>query len=376
MSSLRDLVERLIDVPGPSGFEDAVVLAIRDELGDLADATKVDALGNLVLRLPAGADAPSLMLMAHMDQVGLFVKHIDPAGVLYCEANGLVDERTLLAAQIDIWTDDGPRVGVVGVRSRHLVSEQDLRAPVRIGDLWVHVGASSASEVAELGIEIGLPATLRSPSARLSQHMLAGPSLDNRAGCAALVTLALEAGSRDRDYELIFVWSTQEEVGSRGARVAAQTIQPTTAIVVDTLPAGDPSTPARHATSQVGGGPVVRAQDYRAGVGTIYSVAIKRRLLELARTREMAHQIDVFPTWTDACEVHLAGRGVATGGVYIPRFCSHSPTEILDLRDLQGAIELLGAFIDTDAQTIEGLARRPAYALGAAIAARAEDAWT
>jgi putative aminopeptidase FrvX len=374
MSNLRDLLERLIEVPGPSGFEDAVALAIRDELGDLGDATTVDTLGNLVLRLPAPAGAPSLMLMAHMDQVGLFVKHIDPSGILYCEANGLVDERTLLAAQIEVWTDSGPRVGVVGVRSRHLVSEQDLRAPVRVGDLWVHVGAGSASEVAELGIEIGLPATLRSQSTRLSEHMLVGPSLDNRAGCAALVTLAREVAARDRDYELILVWSTQEEIGSRGAKVAAQTIEPTGAIVVDTLPAGDPSTPARHATSEVGSGPVVRAQDYRAGVGTIYSVAIKRRLLELARQHEIAHQIDVFPTWTDACEVHLAGRGVATGGVYIPRYCSHSPAEILDLRDLEGAIELLGAFVETDAETIEGFARRPAFPLGAPVTVEAEDA--
>jgi tetrahedral aminopeptidase len=364
MQELRERIERLVQVPGPSGFEDAVCLALRDELGDVG-ATHVDALGNLVLRLQAEEGAPSLMLMAHMDQIGLMVKYIDPSGLVYLERNGLIDERTLLASQIDVWTDQGPRTGVIGVRSRHLVSEQDLAKPVRLDDLWVDFGARSAAEATELGLEIGLPATLRSQPVWLSEHLFVAPSIDNRAGCAALVELALRAAQRSRALELVFVWSTQEEVGSRGAKVAAQTIQPTLAVVVDTLPAGDASTPARHASAQVGAGPVIRAQDNRAGTGTIYNVAIKRRLLELARNAGIPHQIDVFPTWTDACEVHLAGRGVPTGGVYIPRLCSHSANEIVDMQDLEQTIELLDAFLHLDADLAIRLAERPSYPLSA-----------
>jgi putative aminopeptidase FrvX len=363
MQDLLELIERLTAVPGPSGFEDAVCIAIQRELDGIEGETSVDAIGNLVLRLPAGDGAPSLMLMAHMDQIGLVVKYIDPDGFVYCERSGLVDERTILTSQIDIWTESGPRLGVVGVRSRHLVSDEDLRRPPRIDDLWIDVGARSAGEVAALGIEIGLPATLRGGLSRLSEHMIAGPSIDNRAGCATLIALARAAATREREVELVFVWSTQEEVGSRGAKVAAQWIQPTLAVVVDTLPAGDPSTPARHATSQVGGGPVVRAQDNRGGIGTIYSVPIKRRLLELARERDIPHQIDVFPTWTDACEVHLAGRGIPTGGVFIPRLCSHSPTEILDIRDAAYTVDLLDEFVQLDAATARRLATRPAFPL-------------
>jgi putative aminopeptidase FrvX len=365
MQELRERIERLVQIPGPSGFEDAVCLALRDELGDLGGETTVDALGNLVLRLPADDGAPSLMLMAHMDQIGLIVKYIDPSGVVYMERNGLVDERTILASQIDVWTDQGPRTGVVGVRSRHLVSDQDLAKPIRIDDLWVDFGARTATEAAELGIEIGLPATLRSQPLWLSDQLLVAPAIDNRAGCATLVELALRSAGRPREIELIFVWSTQEEVGSRGAKVAAQSIQPTLAVVLDTLPAGDPSTPARHATAQVGGGPVIRAQDNRAGVGTIYNVAIKRHLLELARSIGLPHQIDVFPTWTDACEVHLAGRGVPTGGVYIPRLCSHSANEIVDMRDIERTVELLDAFLQIDPDLAKTLARRPAFPLNA-----------
>lgn len=361
---LRERIERLTRIPGPSGYEDAVAIAVREEIAGLPGEVELDRIGNLVLRIPADeADAPSLLVMAHMDQIGLFIKHVSDDGSLYCEANGLVDERSLAASKVNIWTDEGPRIGLVGVRSRHLLTDRDLAAPPSIGDLWVHVGASTAAEVSALGIEIGQPVTLRSGTDWISDDILVGPSIDNRAGCAALIELAQALAEHSRDFELQLVWSTQEEVGSRGARVAAQWLQPTLAIVVDTLPAGDPSTPRRHATSLVGHGPVVRAQDNRAGKGTIYAPAVRRRLLELARERGIPHQSDVFPTWTDACEVHLAGRGVATGGVFIPRLCSHTPNELLDVRDLERTIELLAAFCDTDAQTIRALAERPALPL-------------
>lgn len=366
MQNLLELIERLAQVAGPSGYEDAICLAIRDALGDLRSDTEVDAIGNLVLRLPGSANAPSLMLMAHMDQIGFVVKYIDDDGSIYCERSGLIDERTILAAQVDIWTDAGPRLGVIGVRSRHLVSESDLRVGTRIDDLWVQVGASSAAEVAELGIQIGQPATLRGEHVCLNNHVLVGRSIDNRAGCATLIELAQRAAARKREVELIFVWSTQEEVGSRGAKVAAQWLQPTLAVVIDTLPAGDPSTPARHATSRIGHGPVIRAQDNRAGQGTIYSLPVRQRLQAVAKQLELPYQLDVFPTWTDACEVHLAGRGIPTGGVFIPRLCSHSPNEILDVRDAEATVTLLDRFLHLDADTARQLATRPALPLGEA----------
>jgi endoglucanase len=159
---------------------------------------------------------------------------------------------------------------------------------------------------------------------------------------------------------LIFVWSTQEEIGSRGAQVAAQHLQPDVAIVLDTMPANDASTPLRHAASVVGGGPAIRAQDIRAGRGTIYSVAARRRLRAVAEREGIPHQLDVFPTWTDACGVHLAGRGIPTGGVYIPRRCSHSPNEVIDLRDLDATAALVTAFLaETGADAVREMATRP-----------------
>lgn len=366
-----ELIERLVEIPGPSGHEDGVALAISDELAGVEGTISSDAMGNLVLRLEAPPDAPSLMFMAHMDQVGLLVKYIDPSGFLYCEANGLIDERSLLGSRIEIWTETGPVLGVMGIKSRHLTTEADLRQPVTVNDIWVDIGAASAGEVAARGVEIGQPATLDAPSRRLSEHLLVSKSIDNRAGCAALVQLARRLSGRERDYELIFVWSTQEEVGSRGARVASQWLQPTIAVVIDTLPAADPSTPPRYATARVGKGPVIRAQDSRGAIGTLYSQSIRRALGGLARELDIPYQVDVFPTWTDACEVHLAGRGVPTGGVFIPRRCSHSASEVVDIRDVERLIELLVRFAECDAAAIRQFAHRPAHPLGAVAEARA-----
>jgi len=343
------LIERLVQIPGPSGFEDAVALAIRETLEGVPGEVTSDALGNLILTLPGPPGAPALMLMAHMDEVSLLVKHIDEAGLLYCEANGLIDERTLPAGRVQVWTADGPVLGVVGSKSRHQVTDAEQRAPIVVNDLWIDVGARSAAEAAALGIEIGLPATNWSPPARMANGHLVSKAIDDRAGCAVLIQLAHAVAERPRDYALQLVWSAQEEVGSRGARVAAQHLQPVAAVIVDTTPAGDPYTPLRYATAQVGGGPVIRAQDARGATGTLYSQAIRRALRAAAEAEAIPYQLDVYPTWTDACEVHLAGRGVATGGLFLPRRCSHSPNEVADLADIEHAIVLLTRFCDLDA---------------------------
>ena len=359
------LIEQLMQVPGPSGFEDAVALAIGEHLEGLPGESRCDATGNLILRLPAPSGAPSLMLMAHMDEVGLLVKHIDADGMVYCAANGLIDERTLQGSRVEIWTESGPVLAVVGAKSRHQVSEADLRTPAQVNDLWIDVGAGSAEAVRALGIRIGQPATTWSPPARMGDRRLVGKAIDNRAGCATLVQVARAVAERPRDYELVLVWSTQEEVGARGARVAAQALQPTAAVVVDTMPAGDPSTPERYATARVGGGPVIRAQDARGTTGTLYSQAVRRRLEAIAEAEGIGYQVDVYPTFTDACEVHLAGRGVATGGLFIPRRCSHSPNEVVDPADVEGAVALLTSLTASlDAVAVGELAVRPAFPLG------------
>jgi putative aminopeptidase FrvX len=364
MDATIELIERLTAIPGPSGYEDAVVIAIREQLEGLPGTIEVDAIGNLVLRLPAESGAPSLLLAAHTDEVGLLVGSVADDGMVYCVRNGFIDERTLLASRIEIWTDTGPVLGVIGSKSRHQVDASDLARAIEVEDLWIDVGAGSAAEAERLGIRIGQPATTVSPLARLGDGLLTGKAIDNRAGCAVLIEVARAVAERPRDYELVFAWAAQEEVGSRGARVLSHWLTPTAAVVVDTMPAGDRSTPAHRATSAVGAGPVIRAQDTRGTAGTLYSPQVRRQLERVARSLGIPFQVDCYPTWTDACEIHLAGRGVATGGVFLPRRCSHSASEVIATADIQRAIELLVGFTDLDAAAVRDLATRPALPLG------------
>jgi putative aminopeptidase FrvX len=158
--------------------------------------------------------------------------------------------------------------------------------------------------------------------------------------------LAEKMKARKVDYQLFFVAASQEEVGSRGAKVAARTLGPDMAMVIDTVPASDPITPLQQAASECGKGPVIRSMDVNAlGWGTIYSKKIRQRLIDTATRNKISFQRDIFRTWTDASTIHTSGRGIPCGGIYIPRRYSHSPTELVKWSDVKRTAELLYLFL-------------------------------
>jgi endoglucanase len=166
--------------------------------------------------------------------------------------------------------------------------------------------------------------------------------------------------SKKIDYQLFLVAAVQEEVGSRGAKVAAQTLGPDMAIVVDTVPASDPITPPQQATSECGKGPVIRSMDVNAlGWGTIYSKKIRQKLIQTAVKNRISHQKDIFRTWTDASTIHTSGRGIPCGGIYIPRRYSHSPVELVKWSDVERTADLLYFFLkDLNSSVIDELIQK------------------
>jgi endoglucanase len=286
------------------------------------------------------------MVSAHLDEVGLVVKHVEPDGILRVDLNGLIDERVLLAAQVDVWARPGPLPGVVGARSRHHLTADELRRPIETSDLWIGIGAESAAEARALGVRVGDLVTFRPNFEELAGGYVASKSLDNRAGLAAVLDALTRLPAR-RDYDLFVVGAAQEEVGSRGARVAAQSLAPHVAISIDTVAGAEPGTPPARASQVSGGGPVIRAWEWRAEsmMGTAYHRGLFHRLQDIADAGRIAHQLDVARTWTDACGTATAGQGVPTAGIYIPRRCAHSPCEVAKLSDIEGASRLLAAFL-------------------------------
>ncbi len=355
---MLDLFKRLVEIPGGSGFEEKVIQAIVAELKRSLPDVSVDPMGNVIGKL--GRGKKSVMLCVHSDEVGLVIKYIDPKGFIYFDLNGMIDERVLLSTKVDICADRGIFTGVVGVKNRHLLTAEDLKRPISISDLWIDVGADSAEEVRRWGIEIGDPIVFHPNFQKIGKDTIISKAIDNRAGCTILIELAERMKSKKIDYQLFFVAAVQEEIGSRGAKVASQTLGPDMAIVIDTVPATDPITPPQQATSECGKGPVIRSMDVNAlGWGTVYSKKIRQRLVHTAVKNRIPHQKDIFRTWTDASTIHTSGRGIPCGGVYIPRRYSHSPVELLKWPDVEKTAELLYLFLrDLSSAVISDLIRK------------------
>ena len=338
------LFKKLVEISGGSGFEEKVIEFIAAELKRSLQDVSVDPMGNVIGK--TGKGKKSVMICAHSDEVGMLVKYIAPKGYIYFDLNGMIDERVLLSTRVDICSDKGIYTGVVGVKNRHLLTAEDLKRPISISDLWIDVGAEGAEEVRRGGIEIGDPIVFHPNFQKIGKDTILSKAIDNRAGCAILIDLAERMKSKKIDYQLFFVAATQEEVGSRGAKVAAQTLKPDMAIVIDTVPASDPITPPQQATSECGKGPVIRSMDVNAlGWGTIYSKKIRERLIHTALKNRIPLQKDIFRTWTDASTIHTSGRGIPCGGLYIPRRYSHSPIELVKWSDVERTANLLYLFL-------------------------------
>ncbi len=351
-------LEKLVEIPGGSGFEEKVIEFMVTELKKYLQDVSVDPMGNVIGRL--GSGKKSVMVCAHSDEVGMLIKYIDPKGYIYFDLNGMIDERVLLSTKVDICTDKGIYTGVVGVKNRHLLTTEDLKRPISLSDLWIDVGAKNAEEVNKWGIELGDPIVFHPNFQKIGKDTILSKAIDNRAGCTILIDLAERLKSKKLDYELFFVAAVQEEIGSRGAKVASQTLNPDMAIVIDTVPASDPITPPQQATSECGKGPVIRSMDVNAlGWGTIYSKKIRQRLVDIATKKKIPFQKDIFRTWTDASAIHTSGRGIPCGGLYIPRRYSHSPTELVKWSDVERTAELLFLFLkDLNSSIIDDLIRK------------------
>ena len=352
------IFEKLAEIPGGSGFEEKVIEFMVAELKRSLSDVSVDPMGNVIGTF--GKGKKSVMVCVHSDEVSMLIKYIDPKGHIYFDLNGMIDERVLLSTKVDICTDKGIYTGVVGVKNRHLLTAEDLKRPISISDLWIDVGAESVEEVKRRGIEIGDPIVFHPNFQKIGKGSILSKAIDNRAGCTILIDLAERMRAKKIDYQLFFVAATQEEVGSRGAKVAAQTLGPDMAIVIDTVPASDPITPPQQATAECGKGPVIRSMDANAlGWGTIYSKKIRQRLIQTALKNRIPLQKDIFRTWTDASTIHTSGRSIPCGGLFIPRRYSHSPTELVKWSDVERTAELLYLFLkDLNSTIIDDLIRK------------------
>ena len=345
----RDLLD-LMRIPGLSGHEDRVRRAIRDRLpAGLAAVT--DRLGNLTVTLPGDPAAPSVMVFAHMDQLGFVVRRIDDDGLLRVERLGGVPERALASQAVLCMVGEGQDVpGVIGNKAHHATPPEEKFSTLRVADLRIDTGHGSKAAAMAAGIRIGTPVVYAPNALALAGERIAGTAIDDRAGCAVLLALARALAARPVAPTVHLVFTVLEEFNLRGAVVAAEALRPDIALQIDLMLASDTPDMADRGEMRLGGGPGLSHYSFH-GRGTLNGVIphpVVVRLVEGAAAGAgipLQHSAQVG-LLTDLSYVQLVGRGVAAADIGFPMRHSHSSLEICDLGDLAALTRLILAVLD------------------------------
>ena len=346
LERLRRNLTELMRIPGLSGHETRVRKAIRAQLGNAGITGRTDPLGNLIVSFPGDPDAPSVMLFAHMDQLGFVVRKIDGDGAIRVHRLGGVPERALAAQAVLLCVDDGRDVpGVIANKAHHATAPDEKYTVLRAAELVIDTGHDSGAAVREAGIAIGTPVVYLPRVLPLAGTRIAGTSVDDRAGCAVLLEVARALATRKGGPTVHLVFSVQEEFNLRGAVVAAQALAPDIAIQIDLMLASDTADMADRGDMALGGGPGISLYSFH-GRGTLNGVIphpAMVRLFEDAATAEnialqRSAQVGVL---TDLSYVQTVGQGVASIDIGFPMRYSHSALEVCDLRDLAGLTTLV-----------------------------------
>jgi endoglucanase len=340
--TLFDTLSELTARDGVAGFEQDVVRYLRDAFADLADDVKVDRMGNLYATRRGSEDGPTVMLAAHSDEIGAIVKSIDAEGFLRFDTLGGVIPSMLLGRRVRV----KGRLGVIGVKSGHLQTSEEQSKVLPADELYVDVGANSAEEVDEMGIGVGDPIAYYSPLLRYeNDDRVCGKSIDNRIGCAILLELFRQLQNAPLTCTLQGVVCVQEEVGLRGARVAAYIAQPDCAVVVDTFMAGGtPDVDYYQALpAHIGEGPILLLAN-SAQIGHPAMNAHLRRAADACGVTLQPCTI-VGKAGTDSGAIHLSREGVPTAGIGLARRYSHTPVCTLDLNDAVETVTVLEQFV-------------------------------
>ena len=309
----------------------------------------VDALGNLTLTV-AGTDpaAPSVMVFAHTDQIGLVVRRIDKDGFLLTERLGGVPERVLPGLEMVVTNKHGQAIPcVVGIKAHHATPQEEKGLVLGTDKLRLDLGVESAEAVRELGIEVGAPVTYRPAFRRLGPNRICGAALDDRAGCAVLMELVRSVLEKPVPATLHAVFTVQEEFNLRGAMVAAQRLNPDAAISIDIMVASDTPDLAERGSLRLGGGPALGMYSFHGrGTlnGTLPHPALLRHLTAVGEAAGIPLQRSAhIGCLTNSSYVQLVGEGIPTMDVGYPTRYTHTPIETSDLRDLAGMATLLHA---------------------------------
>ncbi|MEG2039269.1 MAG: M42 family peptidase [Oscillospiraceae bacterium] len=331
------LIKILSDINGVSGREDTV----RKEIIKIIEGHceyKTDNLGNLIC-FKKGKKTPkkTLMFSAHMDEVGFIITNINDDGLLGFTNVGGIDSRVVLGRTVIV--GDNNITGIIGSKAIHMVTEKEIDTPYKFKDLFIDIGATTKEQTEKL-INLGDRATFTPGFIEFGEDFIKNKALDDRAGCALLISLILQ----DKiEYDTNFVFTVNEETGQAGAGAAAYSLGAEIAVVVETTTAGDVAgvTEDKYVCN-LSGGPVISFMDK----GTIYDHELYKMSMKLAKKLEIPHQTKrgVYGG-NESKSIQTSGKGVRVIAISLPTRYIHSPSCVLCKKDIKDTEILLKAMI-------------------------------
>jgi putative aminopeptidase FrvX len=337
MTETPALLDRLLRTAAPSGYEEPAA-ALWREAASFAELSS-DGLGSSIARV--GDAAPLLAVVGHIDEIGLLITHIDEKGFLWFAPIGGWDPQILVGQRVELRTRNGAIPGVVGRKPIHLLDPDQRKKVVELKELHIDIGAADRDAAVEL-VRVGDPVVIATEPVRAMGDRLVSRSMDNRLGAY----VALEALRRCNERgglegSFAAVAAVQEEIGLFGARTAAFEVHPDVAIAVDVTHATDaPGVNEKEIGSHpLGSGPAI-------GRGSTLSPKVFELLIKAAEEAGVTHTVSASGrgTSTDADVLQISRSGIPTGLVSIPLRYMHSPVEMVDLADVEAAVELIAAF--------------------------------
>ncbi|MEG2421068.1 MAG: M42 family metallopeptidase, partial [Oscillospiraceae bacterium] len=334
---LMDTVKDLCALSGVSSYEDDVRAYLKKRAEPFADSIRVDAMGNLIVfKKGKKAAGEQLMLAAHMDEVGLIVKRITEDGYLKFDTVGGVDRRVLIGKRVFLGKKRVP--GVIGLKAYHLVSKKEEKVVPELEKFYIDIGAATKAEAEGL-VPIGEYAVFGDETLTFGDNMFKGKAIDDRIGCAVMAEL-LET---DLPMDCTFVFTVQEEVGTRGAFGAAFSVKPKIALILEGTTAAD--SPAMEPHKKVcipGKGPVVPFMDG----GSIYDRKLFELLRDLAAENGIPWQTKHYISGgTDAGAIQRSREGVRVAAISAAVRYLHAPTSVASCDDFENILKLAKLFI-------------------------------
>jgi len=327
---MKQLLKKLTETFGPSGYEENVRNLIRAEVESLADEIRVDALGNLIVRkkpTKQAKDAKKIMIAAHMDEIGLIVSHVDDNGFVRFSSLGFVFRKYVPGGRVRFLNGT---YGVLGYDNHDNINELPT-----LDKVYIDVGATSKKDCP---VKVGDVAAFDRTFVEMGNKLVA-KSMDDRIGVLVVIEALRALMSTPND--VYFVFTVQEEVGTRGATTSAYGIDPDIGIAVDITPSGD--TPdGLKVEMALGKGPCIKIKDLYA----ISDSHVVQWMIRTAEKNKIPYQREVINVGgTDARAMQLVRAGVPVGGITLATRYGHSPSEMVDYTDVQNSVKLLTALL-------------------------------